>query len=277
MVQLLFEQFGVQGVHVADAPTLSLFAHGKLSGLAVDCGAGTIGAPPAAAAAPASPLPLTLRPDICPVFEGAPLTHAARQMRLGGLDQSELLRELAGGAGVPLDLPQAEAAKEALCSVCESSDAFETLLSAPGPASGAGPSSAFTLPDGRSLQLPHSLLARCAELPFAPPRGAALSEEILTSVQLCGGEMRKGMLETMVLSGGMRGMAGFEARLVRELAGGAQPNVRPGAVPPPEYMAPCTAQHAAWVGGAILARTVFPQNQYMTRAEYEERGPHYRR
>jgi actin-related protein len=274
MVQLIFEQFGVQGVHVADAATLSLFAHGKLSGLAVDCGAGTIGALPPSRRERVSSSFLRLFPDICPVFEGAPLTHAARQMRLGGQDQSELLRELAGGAGVPLDLAQAEAAKEALCAVAESSDVFETLQSGAGSAAGSG--SQFTLPDGRSVQLPAHALSRVAELPFTPPVGAGIAEEVLASMQLIGVEQRKAMLETIVLSGGMRGMAGFEPRLVREL-GAAALYARPAAVQPPEYMVPCTASQAAFMGGSILAKTVFPLNQYMTRAEYEERGPMYRR
>ena len=151
----------------------------------------------------------------------------------GGQDQSELLRELAGGAGVPLDLAQAEAAKEALCAVAESSDAFEALQSAAGSAAGAG--AAFTLPDGRIVQLPAHALSRCAELPFAPPVGAGIAEEILASMQLCSLEQRKGMLETIVLSGGMKGMTGFEPRLVREL-GAAALYARPAAVQPPEYM-----------------------------------------
>lgn len=44
LVQLLFEQFNVAGVYVADAAVLSLYAVGKLSGLAVDVGAGKVGA-----------------------------------------------------------------------------------------------------------------------------------------------------------------------------------------------------------------------------------------
>lgn len=45
-MQLLFEQFNVAGLYVAEAPTLSLYAVGKLTGLAVDIGAGKIGACP---------------------------------------------------------------------------------------------------------------------------------------------------------------------------------------------------------------------------------------
>ena len=31
--------------------------------------------------------------------------------------------------------------------------------------------------------------------------------------------------------------------------------------------------YSAWVGGAILAKVVFPQNQHVTKADYDETGP----
>ena len=50
LTQLLFEQFNVAGLFIADAAVLSMYAVGKLSGLMVDVGAGKVGACP--------PLPL---------------------------------------------------------------------------------------------------------------------------------------------------------------------------------------------------------------------------
>jgi actin-related protein 7 len=34
-----------------------------------------------------------------------------------------------------------------------------------------------------------------------------------------------------------------------------------------------TPSYASWVGGAILAKVVFPQNQHLTKADYDESGP----
>lgn len=42
---------------------------------------------------------------------------------------------------------------------------------------------------------------------------------------------------------------------------------------PPEYMPENTLRNSAWMGGAILAKVVFPQNQHITKAEYDESGP----
>ena len=44
LTQLLFEQFNVAGLFCAEAPVLSLYAAGKLTGTVVDVGAGKIGA-----------------------------------------------------------------------------------------------------------------------------------------------------------------------------------------------------------------------------------------
>lgn len=41
----------------------------------------------------------------------------------------------------------------------------------------------------------------------------------------------------------------------------------------PEYMPEDLTMYSAWVGGAILAKVVFPQNQHMTKADYDETGP----
>ena len=41
----------------------------------------------------------------------------------------------------------------------------------------------------------------------------------------------------------------------------------------PEYMPPNTLSFAPFVGGAILAKTVFPQNQHVTKHNYHETGP----
>lgn len=42
---------------------------------------------------------------------------------------------------------------------------------------------------------------------------------------------------------------------------------------PPEYMPENLSKFSAWVGGAIIAKVVFPQNQHVTKADYDETGP----
>ena len=96
LAQLLFEQFNVAGFFVTEAPILSLYAAGKLTGTAVDVGAEKIGAAAARwfsrfrrAATHAAP-----GADICPVYEGMLVSPGARRIELGGSDIDVHLQHL---------------------------------------------------------------------------------------------------------------------------------------------------------------------------------------
>ncbi|KAB1224827.1 Actin-related protein 7 [Morella rubra] len=59
---------------------------------------------------------------------------------------------------------------------------------------------------------------------------------------------------------------GFEERFQKE-ASLSSSAIRPALVKPPEYMPENLTMYSAWVGGAILAKVVFPQNQHVTKAD----------
>ena len=143
LAQLLFEQFNVAGFYVAEAPILSLYAAGKLTGTAVDVGAEKIGAAAARAVLGLARAAAHARAaDICPVYEGMMVGPGARRIELGGADIDVHLqhllkarcvasrvracvpRERSRGArarrsGVDVELPEARAIKEQYASVCE--------------------------------------------------------------------------------------------------------------------------------------------------------------
>ncbi len=58
---------------------------------------------------------------------------------------------------------------------------------------------------------------------------------------------------------------------VRALA--SPPSLSPALCPAPEYLPPLTTRHAAWVGGAVVARVVLNQSGFVTKWDYEEAGP----
>ena len=66
---------------------------------------------------------------------------------------------------------------------------------------------------------------------------------------------------------------GFSERLQAECAELAPPSTKAGVVRPPEYMPAGAVRHASWLGGAILAKIVFTQNQHMSHYDYDEEGP----
>ena len=154
----------------------------------------------------------------------------------------------------------------------QSGDAFEQCCRQ-GP---SGEGGTWELPDGTSLTLPPSVLARAGELWFDPAGastwrarpGAGLADEILASVGQCSHDFRRQLLENVVLTGGGSSMRGLEARLTKELTEAAPNTMRPGTVPLPEYMPPNTLRHAAFMGGTIVAKTVFPTHQHISKRDY---------
>ena len=200
---------------------------------------------------------------------------AAKQLPLGGDSVTELLRRLLAEAGTPLEAGPATAAKEAHARVLDSAD--EAAAAAAD--AGAAPLD-FTLPDGAVLRLPAAPFAACGELLFEPSacgaRSCGLASLLMESIQSVIPDQRRTLLEGVVLSGGGGALRGTSSRLVRDLTAAAPSHVRPAAVAPPEYMHSETLRYAPFVGGCILAKTVFTLNQFMSRADYEENGPTYR-
>ncbi|KAI4382999.1 hypothetical protein MLD38_008885 [Melastoma candidum] len=85
-------------------------------------------------------------------------------------------------------------------------------------------------------------------------------------------ENHKQLMENTVLCGGTPSMSGFEDRFQKE-ASLSSSAIHPTLVKPPEYMLENLTLYTAWVGGAILAKVVFPQNQHITKGDYDESGP----
>ncbi|KAE8727467.1 Actin-related protein 7 [Hibiscus syriacus] len=83
-------------------------------------------------------------------------------------------------------------------------------------------------------------------------------EQLVRSVATVSSESQKQLLENTVLCGGTTSMTGFESRFQKE-ASLCSSAIRPCLVKPPEYMPENLAMYSAWVGGAILAKVVFPQ------------------
>lgn len=81
-------------------------------------------------------------------------------------------------------------------------------------------------------------------------------------------------LEGMMLCGGGSGAPGLGARLLREVRALSTQQVSPMLCGVPDYLPEGTRRHAAWMGGAVLARVTFSQaGGFLTKADYEEAGP----
>ncbi|KAM7267151.1 hypothetical protein ACFE04_009317 [Oxalis oulophora] len=173
--------------------------------------------------------------DIAPVLEGAVQHIASRRFEIGGTDLTKF---------------------------------FSQELTR------SNPSANLTIYDVEKLKEQYSC---CAEDEFANGKtygtyALGIVEQLVRSISTVSSENHRQLLENTVLCGGTTSMIGFENRFQKE-AGLCSSAIRPLLVKPPEYMPENLNMFSAWVGGAILAKVVFPQNQHVTKADYDESGP----
>ncbi|MBA0826732.1 hypothetical protein Goarm_011557 [Gossypium armourianum] len=250
LVQLLFETFNVSGFYASEQAVLSLYAVGRISGCTVDIGHGKI--------------------DIAAVLEGAVQHIASRRFEVGGIDLTKLLAQELGKSNpmVNLNLSDVEKLKEQFSCCAEDEVAYDRMLR-------SCETEEHTLPDGQVIRIGRERFT-VGEALFQPSilglEAHGIVEQLVRSIATVSSENQKQLLENTVLCGGTTSMTGFESRFQKE-ASLCSSAIRPSLVKPPEYMPENLSVYSAWVGGAILAKVVFPQNQHVTKADYDETGP----
>lgn len=250
LVQLMFETFNISGFYASEQAVLSLYAVGRISGCTVDIGHGKI--------------------DIAPVIEGAVQHVASRRLEIGGTDLTKLFaQELAkSNPLIKLDTSDVERLKEQYACCAEDDIVYENTLE-------SCQEEQHTLPDGQVISIKRERFT-VGEALFQPSilglEAHGLVEQLVRIISTVSSENHRQLLENTVLCGGTVSMTGFEDRFQRE-ASLCSSSIRPSLVKAPEYMPENLSMYSAWVGGAILAKVVFPQNQHITKADYDESGP----
>ncbi|KAL9234616.1 hypothetical protein vseg_009470 [Gypsophila vaccaria] len=250
LAQLMFEKFNVSGFYATEQAVLSLYAAGRISGCTVDIGHGKI--------------------DIAPVIEGAVQHIASRRFEIGGADLTKLLAEELGRSNpmVNLRLQDVEKLKEEYASCADDELAYQKTQK-------SCRSEHHTLPDGQVITIGKEKYT-VGEALFQPSilglEAHGIVEQLVRCILSVASENHRQLLESTVLCGGTSSMIGFESRFQKE-ANLSSSAIHPSVVKPPEYMPENLSQYSAWVGGAILAKVVFPQNQHVTKADYDENGP----
>jgi actin-related protein 7 len=250
LVQLMFETFNVSGFYASEQAVLSLYAVGRISGCTVDIGHGKI--------------------DIAPVIEGAVQHIASRRFEIGGVELTNLLAQELGKSNplVKLTTSDVEMIKEQYSCCAEDDVAYQKTQK-------SCQEEQHTLPDGQVITIGRERYT-VGEALFQPSllglEAHGIVEQLVRSISTVSSENHRQLLENTVLCGGTASMIGFEDRFQKE-ATLCSSAIRPSLVKPPEYMPENLSKYSAWVGGAILAKVVFPQNQHMTKADYDETGP----
>ncbi|KAG2288055.1 hypothetical protein Bca52824_047659 [Brassica carinata] len=233
LVQLMFETFNVSGFYASEQAVLSLYGAGRISGCTVDIGHGKI-------------------------------AHC-----LGGTDLTKLFVQELGKSNplVNLSMSDVETLKEQYASCAEDEIAYEKTQNCE--------IELHTLPDGQVISIGRERFS-VGEALFQPSilglEEHGIVEQLVRIISTVSSENHRQLLEYTVLCGGTTSMTGFEGRFQKE-ANLCSSAIRPMLVKPPEYMPESLGLYSAWVGGAILAKVVFPQNQHVTKADYDETGP----
>lgn len=250
LVQLMFETFNVSGFYASEQAVLSLYAVGRISGCTVDIGHGKI--------------------DIAPVIEGAVQHIASRRFEIGGIDLTKLLAEELGKSNhmIKLNESDVEMIKVKYSACADDEVAYEKTQQ-------SNETEEHTLPDGQVIRIGRERYT-VGEALFQPSilgiEAHGIVEQLVRSISTVSSENHRQLLENTVLCGGITSMPGFDDRFQKE-ASLCSSAVRPSLVKPPEYMPDKLTEYSAWVGGAILAKVVFPQNQHVTKGDYDETGP----
>lgn len=269
MAEIMFEDFRVSRLYVAMQALVAAYAVGKLTGLIVDMGDGVCHA--------------------VPIYEGFVLRHAIQRTNIGGRDITNYLsRLLMHHRGVALTTTAEREIvrdiKEKLCYVSINPEAELAAIYgeservkeyyAGAPPEGVKPEPAeYILPDGSSVTLfEERFLA--PEVLFSPGLigrdEPGLHEIIFDAIMACDIDVRKAMIENIVLTGGSSMFPGLKERVEKEInAMLADAGIRLKA----NVITPENRQYAVWIGCSRLASLPEFQRSWIEREEYEREGP----
>lgn len=260
LVEVMFETYGFQGVHVSIQAVLTLYAQGLLTGVVVDPGDGVT--------------------HIVPVYEGYALPHLIKRLDVAGRHITQYLIKLLLLRGYAFnrtaDFETVRQLKEKLCYVCydhelEKKLALETTTVV----------QEYTLPDGRPIKVGAERF-ECAEALFNPGRidvdSKGVAELIFEVIQSSDMDCRPEFYKHIVLSGGSTMYPGLPSRLEKEITALYKEKVLKGdesglARFKLRIEDPPRRKHMVYLGGAVLADIMKDKDSFwMSKAEYEEQG-----
>ncbi|KAL4858593.1 Actin-related protein 7 [Chlorella vulgaris] len=263
LCQLMFEVFNLAGYYGADQAVLSMYALGRSSGTVIDIGHGKI--------------------DIVPVLDGAPQLSTAVRLPYGCQQLAQQLATQLAARGISsLGSSSSSSSSSAAPGVAPALEdlarSIVRVAGSPEEAAAAAEPTTHTLPDGQTITIQGEGQQLGEALMDGSRLGldvAALSEAVYTAATAQGDkDTRKAWLEGMMVCGGGSSAPGLGGRLLKEVRGLTTQQITPLLCSLPEYMPEGTLRHAAWMGGAVLARVAFSQaGGFITKADYEEQGP----
>lgn len=257
---LMFEKYNLDKFYLGTQAVLALYASGRLTGVAVDIGAGVT--------------------HTVPIYEGYTMPHAIHRSNIAGKDLTAYLVRCLQYRGVyftsSAETEIARRIKEDLCYVAldydEEVDRYEN---------GELAGKTYYMPDGQDVEL-KEIMCRVPEYLFNSMKLENVENQQLhkltwDTIMSCDMDVRKDLEGNITLSGGTTMIPGLAERLQKEVQALAPLNAQVRVVDPDERM------FAVWIGGSILASlSTFEQNWMRKKSDphafppvtgYDEIGP----
>merc|ERR550525_249102 len=262
MAEILVEKLGVPAFFIANKSVMSLYVGGQMTGISVDSGHDTT--------------------YIVPSYQGNPIQDATLVLKIGGKQVTEHLMNLLmnGKYSFPDDnfllwrkkkktkftvSSRKEIIRELKEQYCQVTSSYTKAWEDP-----AFPENSIRLPDGNMIVMGKETFV-APEIMFQPSlaskKSCGLSQLIYYSVLKCDEKIRPELLSNITLSGGNTKFPGFEKRLYQELTGlfDEKTPIKVKALPNRELL--------GWIGGARLSNLSSFQRFWLTKADYQEKGP----
>ncbi|GAB5588901.1 Actin-related protein 2 [Umbelopsis nana] len=260
MVEVMFEEYGFQGVYVAIQAVLTLYAQGLLSGVVVDSGDGVT--------------------HIVPVYQGFAPQNLTRRLDVAGRHITRHLIKLLLNRGYAFnrtaDFETVRQIKEKLCYVSydlelDTKLGNETTVLV----------EEYELPDGRVIKV-GSERFEAPECLFQPHlvdvENFGVAEMLFNTIQSADIDIRSELYKHIVLSGGTTMYPGLPSRLEKEMKQLYLTNVLGGDASRLNKFKiriedPPRRKHMVFLGGAVLADIMKDKDSWwITKEEWAEQG-----
>ena len=247
VAQIIFEHFKVPRLYIDNQSLFVANYYGKTTGIVLDSG--------------------DSNSSCVPIVKSFPISNAIRYLNFSGRELTEFMSKILAETGYQINTNSKkklilQIIKEKICYVALD---YEAELKSLEPYD-------YDLPDGNHIIIKDQRI-RCPETIFNPSimgkEGKGIAEICNESIQNCDKNLEKELYNNIILSGGNTMYDGFPERLTKEMKILASQSMKDEI----NILASNDRNLAAWKGASILSTTSLFDNKWITKKEYEEKGP----
>ena len=252
MIEVMFETYNVPTFYVAYQPLLSLYANNILTGVVLEIGD-----------------ELT---QVVPIYNNNIITEGIRTINFGGRDITSHLQNLlilGDGGGSLMNFSGLEIVrdiKEKHCYVAYNyQDEFIKAVTT------NECTVTYTQPNGTTTTVNTERFAATETL-FNPQEEGfshqSVQQAVYNSIMACNADIRNSLFTNIFVAGGTTNLSGLTERLKKEMT-----SLVPQSTTVNVYgLLRGHRTDSAWLGGSIVAETSIFQQNFITRADYDEYG-----